>query len=62
MRLLKIIPDDTKIDFVGVRYFAFAIDGLLLIAAIWAIAYTASISASTLRAACSSKRSSARRR
>ena len=31
MRLLKLIPDNTKIDFVGVRYYAFAIDGLLLL-------------------------------
>src|SRR6185295_18684419 len=31
MRLLKLIPDNTKIDFVGVRYFAFAIDGLLVV-------------------------------
>ncbi len=34
MRLLKLIPDHTEIDFVGARYFAFAIDGLLLLAAI----------------------------
>ena len=26
MRLLKLIPDHTEIDFVGARYFAFAID------------------------------------
>ena len=37
MFLLKLIPDDTKIDFVGVRYFAFAIDGLLLLASIISI-------------------------
>ncbi len=36
MRLLKLIPDHTKIDFVGVRYYAFAMDGLLvLISIIW---------------------------
>lgn len=37
MWLLKLIPDDTKINFVGVRYYAFAIDGLLLLAAIISI-------------------------
>jgi preprotein translocase SecF subunit len=31
MRLLKLIPDNTKFDFVGVRYYAFAFDGLLLL-------------------------------
>ena len=31
MRLLKLIPDRTQIDFVGVRWYAFAIDGLLLL-------------------------------
>src|SRR5687768_2649012 len=30
MRLLKLIPDETKIDFVGNRLYAFAVDGLLL--------------------------------
>jgi preprotein translocase subunit SecF len=36
MRLLKLIPDHTSIDFVGVRYYAFAMDGLLvLISIIW---------------------------
>ena len=39
MRLLKLIPDHTEIDFVGVRYFAFAIDGLLLLAAIVSLAW-----------------------
>lgn len=34
MRLLKLISDNTKIDFVGLRYFAFAIDGLLLVASL----------------------------
>ena len=37
--LLKLIPDHTEIDFVGVRYFAFAIDGLLLLTAIISIWY-----------------------
>jgi preprotein translocase subunit SecF len=31
MRLLKLIPDHTNIDFVGVRFFAFGIDGLLVL-------------------------------
>jgi preprotein translocase subunit SecF len=31
MRLLKLIPDRTSIDFVGVRFYAFGIDGLLVI-------------------------------
>ena len=31
MRLLKLIPDNTKIDFVGVRFYAFGIDGLLVL-------------------------------
>jgi preprotein translocase subunit SecF len=30
MRLLKLIPDNTNIDFVGARFYAFGIDGLLL--------------------------------
>lgn len=34
MARLTIIPDNTKIDFVGQRYLAFAIDGLLVIATI----------------------------
>lgn len=34
MRLLKLIPDQTEIDFVGSRYFAFAVDGLLVLATI----------------------------
>jgi preprotein translocase SecF subunit len=38
MPLLRFLPDNSKIDFVGVRYFAFAIDGLLLLAAIASIA------------------------
>jgi preprotein translocase SecF subunit len=31
MRLLKLIPDHTNIDFVGARFYAFAIDGLLVL-------------------------------
>jgi preprotein translocase SecF subunit len=38
MALLKFLPEDTKIDFVGARYYAFALDGLLLLAAIISIA------------------------
>jgi len=34
MRLLKLIPDHTKIDFVGARFYAFAIDGLLVLVSI----------------------------
>lgn len=34
MRLLKLIPDHTKIDFVGARYYAFAFDGLLVLISI----------------------------
>ena len=37
MPLIKFLPEDTKIDFVGARYYAFAIDGLLLLAAIVSI-------------------------
>ena len=38
MALLQFLPDNTKINFVGARYVAFAIDGLLLLAAIASIA------------------------
>jgi preprotein translocase SecF subunit len=38
MPLLRFLPEDTKINFVGARYYAFAIDGLLLLASIIAIA------------------------
>ena len=34
MARLTLIPDNTKIDFVGRRYFAFAVDGLLVVATI----------------------------
>jgi preprotein translocase subunit SecF len=37
MPLIKFLPEDTKIDFVGARYYAFAVDGLLLLAAIVSI-------------------------
>jgi preprotein translocase subunit SecF len=39
MPLLRFIPEATKIDFVGLRYIAFAIDGLLLVVSIIAIAW-----------------------
>src|SRR6185312_6846544 len=38
MPLLRFLPEATKVNFVGMRYFAFAIDGLLLIASIISIA------------------------
>jgi preprotein translocase SecF subunit len=38
MPLLRFLPEATKINFVGVRYIAFAIDGLLLLASIASIA------------------------
>ena len=38
MPFLRFIPEATNIDFVGVRYFAFAIDGLLLLISIVSIA------------------------
>lgn len=37
MPLIKFLPEDTKIDFVGARYYAFAVDGMLLLAAIISI-------------------------
>jgi preprotein translocase SecF subunit len=37
MALLRFLPEDTNIDFVGARYFAFAIDGLLLVISIVSI-------------------------
>src|SRR3569832_1113126 len=36
--LLRFLPEATKINFVGARYVAFAIDGLLLLASIVSIA------------------------
>ena len=38
MPLLRFIPEATDIDFVGLRYFAFAIDGILLLISIISIA------------------------
>ena len=38
MPFLRFIPEATDINFVGVRYFAFAIDGLLLLISIVSIA------------------------
>ncbi len=38
MPLLKFLPDNSDIDFVGARYYAFAVDGLLLLATIISIA------------------------
>ncbi|HEY1707022.1 MAG TPA: protein translocase subunit SecF [Rhizomicrobium sp.] len=38
MPLLRFLPEATKINFVGLRYFAFAIDGLLLLVSIVSIA------------------------
>jgi preprotein translocase SecF subunit len=38
MPLLRFLPEATKINFVGARYVAFAIDGLLLLASILSIA------------------------
>jgi len=37
MRLLKLIPDRTNIDFVGARFYAFTIDGLLVLVAVIAL-------------------------
>ncbi len=34
MAFLKFLPDETNIDFVGARYWAFAVDGLLLLVAV----------------------------
>jgi preprotein translocase subunit SecF len=39
MPLLRFIPEATNINFVGARYFAFAIDGLLLLISIVSIAW-----------------------
>jgi preprotein translocase subunit SecF len=39
MPLLRFIPEATHIDFVGKRYFAFALDGLLLLISVVAIAW-----------------------
>jgi preprotein translocase subunit SecF len=39
MPLLRFIPEATNINFVGARYFAFAVDGFLLLISIISIAY-----------------------
>jgi preprotein translocase subunit SecF len=39
MPLLRFIPEATNIDFVGARYFAFAVDGLLLLITVVSIAW-----------------------
>ena len=38
MPLLRFLPEATNIDFIGVRYYAFALDGLLLLISIISIA------------------------
>jgi preprotein translocase subunit SecF len=38
MRHLKFLPDETNIDFIGWRYYAFALDGILMLVAIVSIA------------------------
>src|SRR5438874_5780256 len=38
MRLMKLIPDRTNIDFVGVRFYAFGIDGLLVLISVLSLA------------------------
>lgn len=39
MRLLKLVPDDTKIDFTGKRLYAFALDGVLIVIAVATLLY-----------------------
>ena len=39
MRLLKLVPDHTSIDFVGARFYAFSIDGLLLAIALFSLLF-----------------------
>ena len=39
MPLLRFLPDETKIDFVGARWYAFAVDGLLLLVTVVSIAW-----------------------
>lgn len=39
MPLLRFIPEATNINFIGARYYAFALDGLLLLVSIWSIAF-----------------------
>ncbi|MGB8364776.1 MAG: hypothetical protein WCE20_09630, partial [Rhizomicrobium sp.] len=38
MPLINFLPEETKIDFVRARYYAFAVDGLLLLVSIVSIA------------------------
>ena len=38
MRHLKFLPDETNINFIGWRYYAFALDGILMLIAIVSIA------------------------
>ncbi|MDE2134742.1 MAG: protein translocase subunit SecF [Alphaproteobacteria bacterium] len=38
MPLLRFLPEATNIDFIGARYYAFAVDGLLVLISIFAIA------------------------
>jgi preprotein translocase subunit SecF len=40
MPLLRFLPEATNINFIGARYYAFALDGLLLLAAIVSIFFT----------------------
>jgi preprotein translocase subunit SecF len=37
MPLLRFLPEATNINFIGARYYAFALDGLLLLISIWSI-------------------------
>ena len=37
MRHIRFLPDDTNIDFIGWRYYAFALDGILMLIAIVSI-------------------------
>jgi preprotein translocase subunit SecF len=39
MPLLRFIPEATNINFIGVRYYAFALDGLLLLVSIYSIIF-----------------------
>jgi preprotein translocase SecF subunit len=39
MPLLRFLPEATNINFIGVRYYAFAVDGLLLLVSILSIAF-----------------------
>src|SRR5262245_14544998 len=39
MRLLKLIPDNTNIDYVGIRCYALAVDGLLVLVAVFSLLF-----------------------